>query len=93
MPRALSANTNAACLAPDITKTRWQATIALANANRSHYSSRMIVCICHRVSDRDIARAAREGCASFDELQMELAVATSCGKLGAVICIFPFRGE
>ena len=40
----------------------------------------MIVCICHRVSDRDITRAAREGCASFDELQMELSVATSCGK-------------
>ena len=39
----------------------------------------MIVCICHRVSDRDIARAAREGCASFDELQGELRVATACG--------------
>ena len=39
----------------------------------------MIVCVCHRVSDRDIARAAREGCASFDELQHELAVATACG--------------
>ena len=40
----------------------------------------MIVCVCHRVSDRDIARAAREGCASFDDLQFELAVATSCGR-------------
>ncbi len=40
----------------------------------------MIVCVCHRISDRDIARAAREGCASFDELQSELAVATSCGR-------------
>jgi bacterioferritin-associated ferredoxin len=40
----------------------------------------MIVCICHRVSDRDIARAAQEGCASFDELQFELSVATACGK-------------
>ena len=39
----------------------------------------MIVCICHRVSDRDIARAAREGCASFEELQFELSVATACG--------------
>jgi bacterioferritin-associated ferredoxin len=39
----------------------------------------MIVCICHRVSDRDIARAATEGCASFDELQFELSVATACG--------------
>jgi len=39
----------------------------------------MIVCVCHRVSDRDIARAVREGCASFDDLQCELAVATGCG--------------
>ena len=39
----------------------------------------MIVCICHRVSDRDIARAAREGCESFDELQSDLRVATACG--------------
>jgi bacterioferritin-associated ferredoxin len=40
----------------------------------------MIICVCHRVSDRDIARAAREGCTSFDELQFELQVATCCGK-------------
>jgi len=42
----------------------------------------MIVCICHRVSDRDIAHAARQGCASFDELQDELGVATACGTCG-----------
>ena len=40
----------------------------------------MIICICHRVSDRDIARLARQGCASFDELQVALSVATSCGR-------------
>lgn len=40
----------------------------------------MIVCICHRVSDRDIARAAREGCTSFEELQDSLRVATGCGR-------------
>ena len=39
----------------------------------------MIICVCHRVCDRDIARAAREGCASFDELQDELRVGTACG--------------
>lgn len=39
----------------------------------------MIVCLCHRVSDRDIRREAAAGCASFDELQDELRVATSCG--------------
>lgn len=42
----------------------------------------MIVCICHRVSDRDIEREVREGCASFDVLQSELRVATACGQCG-----------
>lgn len=39
----------------------------------------MIVCLCHRVSDRDIAQAAAAGCASFDALQDETRVATGCG--------------
>jgi bacterioferritin-associated ferredoxin len=39
----------------------------------------MIVCVCHRVSGRDIARAARHGCAKFDELQEQLRVGTACG--------------
>ena len=51
----------------------------LANANDSHYIRCMIICICHRISDRDITRAVREGCASFDELQDETRVATACG--------------
>lgn len=40
----------------------------------------MIICICHRVSDRDIARATREGCASFAELQAQTKAATGCGR-------------
>jgi bacterioferritin-associated ferredoxin len=40
----------------------------------------MIICVCHRISERDIARTVRGGCASFDELQLELSVATCCGK-------------
>jgi bacterioferritin-associated ferredoxin len=39
----------------------------------------MIVCICHRVSDRDIAHAVRAGCESFEQLQDELRVASGCG--------------
>lgn len=39
----------------------------------------MIVCVCHRVSDRDIEREVRQGCHSFDELQDELRVGTACG--------------
>jgi bacterioferritin-associated ferredoxin len=42
----------------------------------------MIVCLCRRVSDRDIARAAHAGCASFEELQARLGVATACGACG-----------
>lgn len=38
----------------------------------------MIVCVCHRVSDRAIAQCARQGW-SFEELQLELGVATQCG--------------
>lgn len=40
----------------------------------------MIVCVCRRVSDRDIERHARGGCASFDDLQMETGVASCCGN-------------
>jgi bacterioferritin-associated ferredoxin len=39
----------------------------------------MIVCICHRVSDRDIERVALQGCTRFEDLQDELRVGTSCG--------------
>lgn len=39
----------------------------------------MIVCVCHRVSDRDIHLHATQGCISFDALQMETGVATCCG--------------
>ena len=39
----------------------------------------MIVCICHRVSDRDITGAVREGTACFDMLQDDTGVATACG--------------
>jgi bacterioferritin-associated ferredoxin len=42
------------------------------------YNIVMIICICKRVSDRDIARCARAGM-GFDELQWELGVATQCG--------------
>lgn len=39
----------------------------------------MIVCVCHRISDREIVRNARAGM-SFDEIQLELGVATQCGQ-------------
>ena len=39
----------------------------------------MIVCVCNRISDREINRHVQQGCMSFDELQMETGVATCCG--------------
>ncbi|MDO8263293.1 MAG: (2Fe-2S)-binding protein [Gallionella sp.] len=39
----------------------------------------MIVCVCRRISDRDITRHARAGM-GFDDIQMELGVATQCGR-------------
>lgn len=39
----------------------------------------MIVCVCHRISDRDIRRMA-QGCESFDDLQMDSGVSTCCGR-------------
>lgn len=39
----------------------------------------MIVCVCNRVSDRTITRMAHVGM-GFDEIQLELGVATCCGR-------------
>jgi bacterioferritin-associated ferredoxin len=39
----------------------------------------MIVCLCHRVSDRDIRAAVCSGTHCFDVLQDDLRVGSSCG--------------
>lgn len=39
----------------------------------------MIVCLCHRISERDIATHVTLGCASFDTLQDDTRVGTACG--------------
>lgn len=39
----------------------------------------MIVCVCRRVNDKAIAQAARGG-ASFDDIQLDMGVATQCGQ-------------
>ena len=39
----------------------------------------MIICVCRRVSDREIANHVRAGM-SFDDIQFELGVATQCGQ-------------
>jgi bacterioferritin-associated ferredoxin len=43
------------------------------------YNRFMIVCVCRRVSDREIARHAHAGM-DFDDIQFELGVATQCGQ-------------
>ncbi|MGR6805496.1 (2Fe-2S)-binding protein [Sphaerotilus natans] len=40
----------------------------------------MIICLCHRVSDRDIRNAVQSGTLSFDLLQDETGVSTGCGR-------------
>jgi bacterioferritin-associated ferredoxin len=40
----------------------------------------MIVCLCHRISDRDIRRAVADGVCCFDQLQDDTRVASSCGS-------------
>lgn len=39
----------------------------------------MVVCLCHRVSDRDIRRAVASGVRCFEVLQDETRLASSCG--------------
>ena len=40
----------------------------------------MIVCICRRISDHAIRRAASEGAVSLECLQIDLGVAMQCGR-------------
>ena len=40
----------------------------------------MIVCVCRRVSDHQIRRAAADGAVSLECLQFELGVAMQCGR-------------
>jgi bacterioferritin-associated ferredoxin len=46
----------------------------------------MIVCVCRRVSDQQIRQAVAEGAESFEELQLELGVATQCGRCADCVC-------
>lgn len=40
----------------------------------------MYVCICHKVSDRDIASAVNAGCCSLRQLQEKTCLGTQCGN-------------
>ena len=40
----------------------------------------MIVCVCHRVADRDIVRAVDAGALSFEALQAQTQLGTRCGS-------------
>ena len=39
----------------------------------------MIVCLCHRISDRDIQSAVHEGVPDFETLQEDTCIARNCG--------------
>jgi bacterioferritin-associated ferredoxin len=51
----------------------------------------MIVCICARVSDRQIRQAAADGAHSLECLQIDLGVATRCGNCAD--CAIKVLGE
>jgi bacterioferritin-associated ferredoxin len=40
----------------------------------------MIVCLCHRISDRDIARLVAAGCGDLRSLQAALGLGSCCGS-------------
>jgi len=40
----------------------------------------MIVCVCRKISDSQIRQAAVDGAHSLECLQMDLGVATQCGR-------------
>jgi bacterioferritin-associated ferredoxin len=40
----------------------------------------MIVCVCHRVSDRDITLAVADGTHSFEALKDRTGLGSSCGS-------------
>jgi bacterioferritin-associated ferredoxin len=40
----------------------------------------MYICICNGVTDRDIRKCVAQGACSLPELQMELGIATQCGR-------------
>jgi bacterioferritin-associated ferredoxin len=40
----------------------------------------MYICICHGITDRDIAASARKGARSVRDLEQSLGVGTGCGR-------------
>ena len=46
----------------------------------------MIVCVCRRISDKQIREAAADGAVSLECLQFELGVATQCGRCADCAC-------
>jgi bacterioferritin-associated ferredoxin len=53
--------------------------IIMQPLRRQNRTFAMIVCLCHRVSDRDIHRVVGEGVANFEHLQDLTRVASNCG--------------
>jgi bacterioferritin-associated ferredoxin len=46
----------------------------------------MYICICNRITDRQICRAVDQGAASLTEVQRQLPVARCCGRCAASAC-------
>ncbi len=46
----------------------------------------MYVCICNGVNEHTITQAVRRGVHDFDDLAVELGVASCCGKCADAVC-------
>ena len=48
----------------------------------------MYICICNGVTDKEIKEAVANGATQLSDLQMNLGVATCCGKCADAACSF-----
>ncbi|MCB1866004.1 MAG: (2Fe-2S)-binding protein [Chromatiales bacterium] len=46
----------------------------------------MYVCICNRITDRDIRRAVSQGAVSMSSLCAQLEIAKNCGRCAECAC-------
>lgn len=48
----------------------------------------MYVCVCNAITDRQIRRCVEDGASSLEDLQIDLGVASCCGKCAEMCCSF-----
>lgn len=46
----------------------------------------MYICLCNGITDKDIRKAAQQGCQSIQELRQHMNIADECGKCRRQAC-------